>query len=129
MIARVMRNVHRRFPHVPMLAVAKEISLEDVRLGLEKLPDRFFEHPATVFVVTNLNYADAPNLMLRDLQRAAALNWQEVRLTGSAAHRVCRTDGDSVRRSFMDGRLGRVPRPGQSHLRAAYRAGDLPGRP
>jgi hypothetical protein len=86
-ITRVMRNCHQRFPHVPILAVAKEISLEDVRLGLEKLPDRFFEHPAAVFVVTNLNYADAPKLMLRDLQRAAALNWQEVRLTGSAARR------------------------------------------
>jgi len=34
--------------------VAKEISLEDVRLGLEKMPDRFFEHPHTVLVVTNL---------------------------------------------------------------------------
>lgn len=85
-LARVMRNAHQRFPHVPMLVVAKEISLEDVRLGLEKLPDRLFEHPATVFVITNLNYADAPKLMLRDVQTAAALNWQEVRLTGSAAH-------------------------------------------
>ena len=85
-IARVMRSAHERFPHVPMLVVAKEISLEDVRLGLEKLPDRLFEHPATVFVITNLNYADAPQLMLRDMQAAAALNWQEVRLTGTAAH-------------------------------------------
>jgi hypothetical protein len=69
-----------------MFVVAKEISLEDVRLGLEKLPDRLFEHPATVFVVTNLNYAEAPRLMPRDSNLAAALNWQEVRLTGSTAH-------------------------------------------
>jgi len=68
-----------------MFVVAKEISLEDVRLGLEKLPDRFFEHPATVFIVTNLNYAEAPRLMPRDAQLAAALNWQEVRLTGATA--------------------------------------------
>ena len=54
--------------------------------GLEKLPDRLFEHPATVFVVTNLTYADAPRLMSRDLQSATALNWQEVRLTGSSTH-------------------------------------------
>src|SRR5215510_8467770 len=33
-LAQVMRNVHRLFPSVPLLAVAKEISLEDVRLGL-----------------------------------------------------------------------------------------------
>jgi len=69
-----------------MVAVAKEISLEDVRLGLEKMPDRFMEHPATVLVITNLNYADAPRLMLRDTQLAAALNWQEIRLTGDSAH-------------------------------------------
>ena len=85
-IGRVMRSTHRQFPTVPMFVVAKEISLEDVRLGLEKLPDRFCEHPATVFVVTNLNYAEAPRLMPRDAQLAAALNWQEVRLSGATAH-------------------------------------------
>jgi hypothetical protein len=85
-IARVMRSTHRLFPTVPMFVVAKEISLEDVRLGLEKLPDRLFEHPATVFVVTNLNYAEAPRLMPRDANLAASLNWQEVRLTGATAH-------------------------------------------
>ena len=85
-IARIMRSTHRQFPTVPMLIVAKEISLEDVRLGLEKLPDRLVEHPATVFVVTNLNYAEAPRLMPRDTQLAAALNWQEVRLDGVTAH-------------------------------------------
>jgi hypothetical protein len=85
-ISRVMRSTHQLFPTVPMFVVAKEISLEDVRLGLEKLPDRLFEHPATVFVVTNLNYAEAPRLMPRDAHLAAALNWQEVRLTGSTAH-------------------------------------------
>jgi hypothetical protein len=77
-----MRSTHRAFPTVPLLAVAKEISLEDVRSGLEKMPDRFHEHPATVLVITNLSYADAPQLVPRDRQ-AAALNWQEVRLTGN----------------------------------------------
>jgi hypothetical protein len=85
-ISRVMRSTHQLFPTVPLFVVAKEISLEDVRLGLEKLPDRLFEHPATVFVVTNLNYAEAPRLMPRDAHLAAGLNWQEVRLTGSTAH-------------------------------------------
>src|SRR5262249_26331165 len=37
-------------------------------------------------VITNLNYAEAPRLMPRDVQSAAALNWQEVRLTGNSAH-------------------------------------------
>ncbi len=82
----VMRSAHRLYPTVPLLAVAKEISLEDVRLGLDKLPDRFFEHPASVVVITNLNYAEAPKLMPRDAKIAAALNWHEVRLTGSSAY-------------------------------------------
>lgn len=80
-LARLMRSVHRKFPTVPLLAVAKEISLEDVRLGLEKMPDRFYEHPATVLVITNLSYSDAPQLMPRE---RTDLNWQEVRLTGSS---------------------------------------------
>ena len=85
-LARLMRSAHRAYPTVPMLVVAKEISLEDVRLGLEKMPDRFHEHPATVLVITNLHYAEAPRLMPRDVQSAAALNWQEVKLTGNSAH-------------------------------------------
>ena len=85
-LARLMRSAHHAFPVVPMLVVAKEISLEDVRLGLEKMPDRFHEHPATVLVITNLHYAEAPRLMPRDVKSAAALNWQEVRLSGNSAH-------------------------------------------
>lgn len=84
-LSRVMRGFHRRFPWVPLLAVAKEISLEDVRLGLEKMPDRFQEHPTTVLVITNLNYAESPRLMPGDTERAAALNWQEIRLAGKSS--------------------------------------------
>ena len=107
-----MRSTHRLFPTVPMFVVAKEISLEDVRLGLEKMPDRLLEHPATVFVVTNLNYAEAPRLMPRDAHLAAALNWQEVRLSGATAARVCRADRGadaSARQRLAD--HGRAPRP------------------
>ena len=78
----LLRAMHRLHPNVPVLAVAKEISLEDVRLGLSRVPDRLQEHPASVFVVTNLNYSEAPRLMPRDVHDAAALNWQEVALTG-----------------------------------------------
>ncbi len=85
-LSRVLRTVHHLFPTVPVLVVAKEISLEDVRLGLEKLPDRFVEHPHTVLVVTNLSYADAPALLPSDPERAAALSWQEVPLEGASAH-------------------------------------------
>jgi hypothetical protein len=84
-LARLMRATHQMHPAVPLLVVAKEISLEDVRLGLEKLPDRLHEHPATVFVVTNLNYADAPRLIPNDAQ-GGAINWHEVPLAGNSAH-------------------------------------------
>jgi hypothetical protein len=85
-LSRLIRSVHRYFPTVPLVAVAKEISLEDVRLGLEKMPDRFYEHPHTVLVITNMTYADAPNLMPSDSGRGAELNWQVIRLTGTSSY-------------------------------------------
>jgi hypothetical protein len=84
-LTRLVRSVHRTFPTVPLLAVAKEISLEDVRLGLEKMPDRFFEHPHMVLVVTNLSYTDAPALLPGDPEQLSKLNWQEVRLAGTSS--------------------------------------------
>jgi hypothetical protein len=85
-LARILRHAHSQGPTVPVMVVAKEISLEDVRLGLEKMPDRFLEHPATVLVITNMNYSEAPRLMPRDINSAAALNWHEVRLKGQTSH-------------------------------------------
>jgi hypothetical protein len=85
-LSHVMRAMHRRFPLMPFFIVGKEISLEDVRLSLEKLPDRFIEHPASVIVITNLYYAEAPWLRPRDVQMAAALNWREVSLEGSSSY-------------------------------------------
>ncbi len=85
-LSHLMRAMHRRFPITPFLIVAKEISLEDVRLSLDKLPDRFMEHPSSVIVITNLYYAEAPWLRPRDVQNAAALNWREVVLEGNSAY-------------------------------------------
>ena len=39
-LARVLRDLHRRHPTVPLFVVGKEISLEDARLSLEKMADR-----------------------------------------------------------------------------------------
>ena len=85
-LTNVMRQMHQRFPNFPFHVIGKEISLEDVRLGLEKMPDRFHEHPATVLVVTNLYYTEAPWLTPRSIKAAATLNWIEVPLSGTSSH-------------------------------------------
>jgi len=85
-LTRVMREMHRRFPTRPFYFVGKEISLEDVRLSLDKMPDRFYEHPATVMVVTNMYYTEAPWLAPKALTAATSLVWQEVALAGTTAH-------------------------------------------
>ena len=84
-LTRVMRTMHSRFDKIPFYVVGKEISLEDVRLALEKMPDRFYEHPATVLVMTNMNYAEAPWLQPANLNAAATMVWHEVALRGNSA--------------------------------------------
>ncbi len=109
----VMRRMHRRFRTLPFYIVGKEISLEDVRLGLEKMPDRFHEHPATVLVITNLYYTEAPWLMPRTMAAAAALNWIEVPLSGDSAH------------EFHEQIAGLQPRLGETwQVRASVRTGN-----
>jgi len=85
-LTNVMREMHRRFQTMPFYVVGKEISLEDVRLSLHKMADRFFEHPATVLTVTNMYYAEAPWLTPRSLPAATSMLWKEVALTGSSSH-------------------------------------------
>ncbi|QDW39760.1 hypothetical protein FFI89_022995 [Bradyrhizobium sp. KBS0727] len=84
-LARVMRSMHGRFPHMPFYIVGKELSLEDVRLTLDKVPDRLFEHPATVFVLTNMYYAEAPWLTPASPAAAAGMIWHEVALRGASS--------------------------------------------
>ncbi len=84
-LARVLRAMHQRYPTMPFYAVGKEISLEDVRLALDRMPDRFFEHPATVLVMTNLYYAEAPWLAPKSVSAATSLVWKEVALRGATS--------------------------------------------
>jgi SAM-dependent methyltransferase len=84
-LARVLRSMHRRFEHMPFYVAGKEISLEDVRLTLDKMPDRLFEHPQTVFVLTNMYYGEAPWLTVKSPAAANSLVWHEVALTGSTS--------------------------------------------
>jgi hypothetical protein len=85
-LARVMRSMHDRFPTMPFYVVGKEISLEDVRLTLQKMADRFIEHPSSVIVLTNLAYAEAPWLSVKSVTAASSMVWKEMALEGNTAH-------------------------------------------
>ncbi|MGB7860206.1 MAG: hypothetical protein WBM90_06885 [Acidimicrobiia bacterium] len=82
-LSQLMRQMHQAFPHIPWLIVGKEISVEDVRQSLERLPDRLAEHPETVFVVTNMHYRESPSLTPASPED---LVWREVALEGDTAH-------------------------------------------
>ncbi len=83
LLSYLIQNMHRQFPMVPFFVNAKEMSLEDVRLGLAKLPDRLCEHPASVYVINNLHYDESPWLSPRQQHN---INWQVVALEGNCAH-------------------------------------------
>jgi hypothetical protein len=85
-LARVMRAMHARFPTMPFYVTGKEISLEDIRLALERMPERFLEHPATVLVLTNLYYSEAPWLRPNTPAAARDLVWADIALKGDSAH-------------------------------------------
>ncbi len=82
----VLRDMHCRFSTMPFYVAAKEVSLEDVRLTLAKMPDRFFEHPAMVLILTNMHYSEAPWFTPKSSAAAGAMVWREVALEGSTAH-------------------------------------------
>ncbi|HEY6254970.1 MAG TPA: hypothetical protein VIY51_04165 [Xanthobacteraceae bacterium] len=111
-LLRVMRAMHDRFPHMPFYLVGKEISLEDVRLALQKMSDRFCEHPATVLVLTNLAYTEAPWLAVKSLSAASSLIWHEVPLTGNSAHRFEQQITDLVPFLSRNWKAGVSPKTG-----------------
>jgi hypothetical protein len=82
-LAQLMQRIHKDLPYVPWLVVGKEISVEDVRHALQRLPDRLVEHPELVFVVTNLPYRHATNL---GLKAGSDVSWKVTALDGSTAH-------------------------------------------
>lgn len=85
-LAGVLRRLHQRFPNVPFVVVGKEISLEDVRLSMDKIADRLIEHPETVFVFTNLYYYEAPYLQPGKPSEQARTIYRDVRLEGNSSY-------------------------------------------
>jgi len=114
-LASVMRQMHARYPTLPFYVVGKEISLEDVRLCLQKMADRFFEHPATVLVVTNMYYTEAPWLEPRSQAARADLNWIDVPLSGSTAREFEEQIGE-LQTLLIDGwKVRPSPKTGNPH--------------
>jgi hypothetical protein len=101
-LSEVIRNLHHRYPTVPLFVNGKEISDENARLCLEKMPDRFCEHPAMVLVISNLRYNEAPLLRPADVRTAAALNWIEVPLRGQSSYGFAQQIAD-LDRTLNDG--------------------------
>lgn len=108
-LSQVMREMHEVFPHIPWLVAGKEISLEDVRQAVSRLPDRLFEHPETVVAVTNMPFAQATNLR-PDSDRD--LVWREVALTGSTSHSFAAQINALLPRLARDWEVRTSPRTG-----------------
>lgn len=84
-LSNTMRSMHRMHPNTPFFLAGKEISLEDLRLSLDKLPDRLVEHPASVVAMTNMFYSEAPWLHPKNPEVAEQLVWKTVGLDGDSS--------------------------------------------
>ena len=85
LLMNVLRDCHREFPTVPFLVTGKEVSMEDVRLTIEKLSDRFIEHPNMVFVLTNLHYSEASSLKSKNEDKQKNALIEKVALYGNSS--------------------------------------------
>jgi SAM-dependent methyltransferase len=81
LLSHLMRRMHGVFPHIPWLVVGKEISIEDVRQALGRMPERFIEHPELVWVITNLRFEDAVRLDAA----GGDIVWRDVALEGDTS--------------------------------------------
>src|SRR4030095_7036355 len=70
------------------------------------------EHPATVLVLTNLAYADAPSLAVKSLSAASSMVWHEVPLVGDSAYRFEQQITDLVPFLSQNWKAGVSPKTG-----------------
>jgi hypothetical protein len=126
LLTRVLREMHHRFPTLPFYVVGKEISLEDTRLSLDKMPDRFHEHPATVLVVTNMYYTEAPWLAPNQVSGGDLAGLARGGADGQYGGRVQRADCRP--RALVGARLAGAAQSqdGQSRVRAPGGARAVP---
>ena len=54
----VIKTFHKHHPYTSLLITGKEISYEDLKNTLEKMPDRFVEHPNLLVTMTNVKFSE-----------------------------------------------------------------------
>jgi hypothetical protein len=54
----VIKSFHKYHPYTSLLITGKEISYEDLKNTLEKMPDRFVEHPNLLITMTNVKFSE-----------------------------------------------------------------------
>ena len=101
----------------------------DVRLTLDKVPDRLFEHPATVFVLTNMYYAEAPWLTPSSPAAASGMIWHEVALRGASSGEFEAQIAELGPFLEQNWRAMVSPRSGMPVYERAGRGGTLSGGP
>jgi hypothetical protein len=54
----IIKSFHKYHPYTSLLITGKEISYEDLKNTLEKMPDRFVEHPNLMVTMTNVKFSE-----------------------------------------------------------------------
>ena len=54
----VIKSFHKYHPYTSLLITGKEISYEDLKNTLEKMPDRFAGHPNLLVTMTNVKFSE-----------------------------------------------------------------------
>ncbi|MDC1183832.1 hypothetical protein N8150_01375 [Gammaproteobacteria bacterium] len=54
----LIKSFHKYHPYTSLLITGKEISYEDLKNTLEKMPDRFVEHPNLMVTMTNVKFSE-----------------------------------------------------------------------
>ena len=54
----IIKSFHKYHPYTSLLITGKEISYEDLKNTLEKMPDRFVEHPNLLMTMTNVKFSE-----------------------------------------------------------------------
>ena len=54
----IIKSFHRYHPYTSLLLTGKEVSYEDLKNTLEKMPDRFVEHPNLLITMSNVKFSE-----------------------------------------------------------------------